>query len=55
MSSRKPDNYDPVLCKTCQLQNREAPNVARVKFSDCDEHFHLRVRKLLLNGGVYFV
>jgi hypothetical protein len=55
VTTRRIENYNPVLCKTCQAQNREAPNMARVKFSDCDEHFHARIRKLLLTGGVYIL
>jgi hypothetical protein len=52
---RKIENYDPIMCKTCQAQNRGSPNIARVRFSDCEEHFFQRVRKLLLSGGVYFL
>jgi hypothetical protein len=45
--------YNPVYCKTCQRKQRNVPNIARVKFSDCDEHFQQRMKKLVLIGGFY--
>ncbi|MDA4111001.1 MAG: hypothetical protein OK439_00570 [Thaumarchaeota archaeon] len=46
--------YNPTFCKTCQNQQRRLPKIARVQFSDCDEHFHQRIRRLVLTGGVYY-
>jgi len=38
--------YDPNLCKTCQKLGKADPTVARVPFSDCEEHFTKRVMRL---------
>jgi hypothetical protein len=38
--------YDPLFCKTCQKLGRVDPTVARVPFSDCQEHFMKRVARL---------
>ena len=54
MSLVKIENYNPVLCKTCQRQHRHPPKVARARYSDCDEHFRQRIKRLVLIGGVYY-
>jgi hypothetical protein len=54
MSIAKVRDYDPLLCKTCQVQKRISPNAARVHYSDCDEHFRQRMKRLVLIGGVYY-
>jgi hypothetical protein len=38
--------YDPNYCKTCQKIGRADPTVARVPFSDCQEHYMRRVMRL---------
>jgi len=38
--------YDPNYCKTCQKIGRTFPTIARVPFSDCQEHFGKRVANL---------
>ncbi len=38
--------YDPTYCKTCQKIGRADPTVARVAFSDCQEHYTKRVLRL---------
>ena len=47
--------YNPVYCKTCQKKERVVPNMARVEFSDCDEHYQQRMKKLVMTGGFYYV
>jgi hypothetical protein len=46
--------YHPDLCKTCQRLGVRKPQMARARFSDCEEHFQKRVRKLW-RTGVKFV
>lgn len=38
--------YDPNYCRTCQKVGRADPTVARVPFSDCQEHYMRRVARL---------
>jgi hypothetical protein len=38
--------YDPSLCKTCQKLGRPEATLARVPFSDCQDHFMKRVLRL---------
>ncbi|HYB04134.1 MAG TPA: hypothetical protein VED17_06715 [Nitrososphaerales archaeon] len=44
--TKKTGEYDPHFCKTCQKLGRASPTVARVPFSDCQEHFTKRVANL---------
>lgn len=46
--------YDPAYCKTCQKRGLRYPKLARTLYSDCEEHFRQRVRRLLLTG-VYII
>jgi hypothetical protein len=39
-------DYDPALCKTCQKLHLQEPKIARVPFSDCENHFMKRVFQL---------
>jgi hypothetical protein len=48
-TKKKPEGahgYDPNFCKTCQKLGKADPTVARVPFSDCQEHFTKRVMRL---------
>ena len=38
--------YDPNYCRTCQKVGRADPTLARVPFSDCQEHYMRRVARL---------
>ena len=38
--------YDPSLCKTCQKLGKPQAGIARVPFSDCQDHFMKRVLQL---------
>jgi hypothetical protein len=38
--------YNPSFCKTCQVLGKPDPTVARVPFSDCQEHYMKRVLML---------
>jgi len=46
LPAKKTGEYDPHFCKTCQNLGRASPTVARVPFSDCQEHFTKRVANL---------
>ncbi len=55
ISTPRVQNYDPLLCKTCQKLALDNPKSARAPYSDCEEHFHERVTNLLLTGGLVMV
>lgn len=48
--SRSAEEYDPLRCKTCQKIGRRRPKKARVRYSDCEEHFQERVGRLWSTG-----
>ncbi|HZW54763.1 MAG TPA: hypothetical protein VFF30_00585 [Nitrososphaerales archaeon] len=52
---REQIKYDPRLCKTCQKLGYKQPRAARTVYSDCEEHFRARIRRLLLTGGVKII
>lgn len=48
--ARRESRYDPNLCKTCQKLGYQKPERSRAPYSDCEDHFQKRIRRLLLTG-----
>ncbi|MHB1907334.1 MAG: hypothetical protein ACYCQJ_00530 [Nitrososphaerales archaeon] len=48
------NEYNPYFCKTCQKIGRDYPKISRTLYSDCEEHYQKRVKRLLSTGVTIF-